>query len=1158
MVVRNSGNKLSASGAATASGGYANSGIHIGDINLTTGQPVRTSYRQQVQRIAPNLLIGREKELAELAQFCTSPETEGMYAWWRAKAWSGKSALMSWFVLNPPPSVRIVSFFVTARLAGQSDRAAFIDNVMEQLLAILGEQLPPYLTESTKEAHLLRMLADAAQLCRDRGDEFVLLVDGLDEDRSGAHSIAALLPMQPPAGSRVIVAGRPDPPIPEDVPKHHPLRDTAIVRSLAQSSEAQAVRTEMERELKNLLRGSCVEQDLLGLLTAAGGGLTASDLAELTAQERWEIEDHLNAVTGRSFSRRDAHYRPGDSPDVYLLGHEELQVSAINMIGSERLAIYRDRIHDWVETYRSKGWPENTPEYILRGYFNVLTASSDTRRMVVNSTDRSRQEALLRLSGGDAVALREIALAQRAVADRNPPDLVSLVLLAMHRDHLQDRNSNIPSKLPALWALLGQLNRAESTANSIANAERRTAALVFISEELYKIDEDDRAKEFLDLAHSFALSVQDDVDQMWALKQVIEGALFLRDFSRAKNIAELIYYPSDEVEVLISIAEALHAVGEESEAVLLLERAKSTAESATYDLEETVGMLVAVATGLHKIKRHDSALEILGTAQVMAQSIVEPDEQGRAALTISAGLAEIGEVDRAEYLADANKESGYTGYMAEAMVRRRRFDRVDVMIDVQTDPTGKLIAVLGAATAANDIGESRLALELFAKAEKISLERNRGKSLRDYYAIYLAESAIALGDPARAELIGRSTSALADRAAILTEVAESAFREGDAGRCLDLLIEAESAARSVVNTSALVGALSTLLRTSHEFNLSEHSIDLAERLYTTAMAADTTSRDYVLKDAVSGLASLDYIDRAESVASAINEPLLKSQSLIIIAQAFLRAGDRDAVVELLRRALQQAKSVSANNMVEILIEIADAFHASGETATAITLLADAKKQAMVTRKLVERVEKLSQVAISINKIGASDDADSLVEYASSVADKVTDHRYKPRVQMAIARAAVATGRVDWAESIASSIDSDVYRMSAIRSIIEYLHEMGDTDRAAAIFEELNGEYPHDDEAEYDPDAWWLEGLATAALSIGHLDKAESIAQSIASPAERNSVYRMLLDHSSTGVQQERFLVELLSIGRWHEPAGVLFSLHSSALDTVLAEMRKFV
>jgi hypothetical protein len=264
-------------GQVTSVGGYANSGVHVGDVNLYTGVPVRTWYRQQVCRIAPPELLDREVELAELAAFCTDPATRGCYSWWRAEMWAGKSALMSWFFLNPPPNVRLVSFFITARLASQNDRVAFGDNVLEQLVAILGVPLPQT-TDSTRDAHLLGMLHEAARCCRDRGEDFVLIVDGLDEDRGvttgrDAHSIAALLPVELPAGMRVILTGRPHPPVPEDVPEHHPVHDPGIVRQLSTSPEAKVVRADMLRELRELWDGDADDQAMLGFLTAAGGGL---------------------------------------------------------------------------------------------------------------------------------------------------------------------------------------------------------------------------------------------------------------------------------------------------------------------------------------------------------------------------------------------------------------------------------------------------------------------------------------------------------------------------------------------------------------------------------------------------------------------------------------------------------------------------------------------------------------------------------------------------------------------------------------------------------------------------------------------------------------------------------------------------------------------
>ncbi|MGH3987577.1 MAG: trypsin-like peptidase domain-containing protein [Pseudonocardiaceae bacterium] len=82
----------------------------------SAGERVTTAYQAQVRDIAPDRLLDREEELDELVGFCAGDQP---YAWWQAGPWAGKSALMAWFVLNPPAGVDVVSFFVTARLAGQ-------------------------------------------------------------------------------------------------------------------------------------------------------------------------------------------------------------------------------------------------------------------------------------------------------------------------------------------------------------------------------------------------------------------------------------------------------------------------------------------------------------------------------------------------------------------------------------------------------------------------------------------------------------------------------------------------------------------------------------------------------------------------------------------------------------------------------------------------------------------------------------------------------------------------------------------------------------------------------------------------------------------------------------------------------------------------------
>lgn len=181
-------------GAFYVQGNDGGVGIGAADrvtINLGFPQSIaRSAYQQQVRRIAPPDppgLLGREVELAELAQFCLEPDC-GPYVWWQAGAWAGKSALLSTFVLRPPPEVhdrvQIVSFFITARLAAQDTREAFTQVLLEQLAEVTGQSLPAVLPETTREAYLLDLLAQAAAACREAGGRLLLVVDGLDEDRS--------------------------------------------------------------------------------------------------------------------------------------------------------------------------------------------------------------------------------------------------------------------------------------------------------------------------------------------------------------------------------------------------------------------------------------------------------------------------------------------------------------------------------------------------------------------------------------------------------------------------------------------------------------------------------------------------------------------------------------------------------------------------------------------------------------------------------------------------------------------------------------------------------------------------------------------------------------------------------------------------------------
>ncbi|MEX5638002.1 hypothetical protein [Parafrankia sp. FMc2] len=591
---------------ANASHGQAAGTLH-GDMiqnNFSSPPPgkVRSAYREQVRRIAPPELVGRDEELAELAAWCQQPGAG--YIWWRAPAWAGKSALMSWFVLYPPAGVRVVSFFITARYASQNDRIAFTDLVIEQLCDLLGEALPP-LTDTTRDTQFLGLLTDAAERCHAHGERLVLVVDGLDEDEGvngpTGHSIAALLPTVPPAGMRILVAGRVNPPIPPDVPDHHPLRDPAMTRTLAASGYAAVIRGDMERELDALLHGPPAGRQLLGLLTAAGGGLSGPDLAELTNQSRRKVERLLGTVAGRSFTLRGSRYQPGQAPDLYLLGHEEIRMIAIDELGTRALDDYRQQIHTWADRYRTRHWPTGTPEYLLRGYHQMLHATGNTPRMIEFATDRARHDRMLDITGGDTTALTEIRTTQHAILDQDESDLNALALFALHRDTLTERNANIPMQLPAVWATLGNLNRAETLARTITDPYRQAQALTTLVGTLATAGHHDRAE-------TLARTITNPALQAQALTTLVGTLATAGHHDRAETLARTITNPDRQAQALTTLAGALATAGHH-------DRAETLARTITNPARQAQALTTLAGT-LATAGHHDQGRLVLARALV--------------------------------------------------------------------------------------------------------------------------------------------------------------------------------------------------------------------------------------------------------------------------------------------------------------------------------------------------------------------------------------------------------------------------------------------------------------------------------------------------------------------------------------------------------------
>ena len=841
-----------------------------------------------MQRIAPPVppgLIGRETELAELARFCIEPSRRP-YTWWQAEAWAGKSALMSTFVLRPPAEVRdqvrIVSFFITARLAAQDTREAFTQVLLEQLADLLGQALPGVLPEATtRDAYLLGLLTQTAAACEEQGRRLILVVDGLDEDRGvtigpDAHSIAGLLPADPPAGMRVIVAGRPNPPVPDDVPGWHPLRDPKIIRRLPASAYAKDVQRLARQELQRLLRGSTAEQDVLGFLVAARGGLSASDLEELTGIPLWEVEEILHTAAGRAFTRRTSRWAPATGPETYLLAHEELQGAASRYLGSRRLDGYHARLHAWFDSYSTREWPPETPEYLLDSYYRLLSSLDDRPRMITCAGCLARHERMLDRIGGDEAALTEVRTAIDLIAADDVPDLASALALACHRDQLTDRNENTPTRLPAVWAALGQVLRAEALATSITDPFKRTDALAQVAAALAKAGQPEQAAAITNQAEKAAQSIPDPSRRVEALARV--AALLAEAGQReqasaiaeqAQTVSRSITEPSRHVSALALVAAVLAEARQ-------YEQAQAVTRSIT-DPAEQAQVLAREAIILAQAGQREQAGTVAGQAEETARSVTDPSRRADTIKEVTALLAAIVADEQAgkdaRSITDPSREADAPERAAATLAASGQYEQAEEAALSIINPSRQADALTLVATVQAKAGQREQAAKVASLAEEV---------------------ARSITDP------DGQADALLLVAAVLAEAGQHEQAATVAGR-------AEEAARSITNPSRQAHALARVAAVLARAGQHEQAATVAGRAEEAARSITNPSPQAdALALIAAVLAETGLHERAEAVAQSITDPSRRADALISIATVLPRAGKRDEAVASAGRAEAQS------------------------------------------------------------------------------------------------------------------------------------------------------------------------------------------------------------------------------------------------------------
>jgi tetratricopeptide (TPR) repeat protein len=1107
-------------GAATASaGGVANTGW-IDNLTVHSQPPAQSTYPALVRQIAPERLVGRDAELAEMAAFCTEPAVNLPYQWWRAPMWGGKSALLAWFVLHSPEHVRPVSFFVSSLRAGHDHRAGFADVVGEQLAEILGWPMP-VLTEATRHGTLIGMFEKAAALLRERGERLILVLDGIDEDQgAGTHSIAGMLPPGPPHGMRVIVASRPSPPLPGDVPDGHPLRRPQAHRLLSISPYASVVRQTAERDLDRLLVGGVVEQDLLGVLAAAGGGLSAADLQALTGCYPRQIDLQLRAVTARSLV---------DGPDewrrdviVYVLGHRELYLRATDFLGPQRLAEYRQRLHHWADGYRARAWPMETPEYLLRPYYGMLADNDDLSRMVACATDAARHDRMLDVSGGDTAALSEITtLLDRACqGEAIPPE--TLALLALHRDILIQRNAGIPTGLPAVWALLGQTSRARALVGPITEPKRRTEALASLVEAMADVNDFDQAEVLAGaisdesaqagaLDHLVAVLVTagrpDRAEEVTrsafaedyrcrALALLAKAHAIVGDFQRAETLADAIPELDQQAQGLAFVAEHLSRAGDHERARAIAARVTELSRQATEADTERLAPLFAV--------KAVAATGDLDLALAMARDATYDYVRSHGIREVVRATADAGDLDRAEELAREvpkgllGDDDWAYGDVARAAARMCDWERAQRLIHrLASYPFYyTLLDVAAEVAAAGDVDRS----EGLARSLTAPDHRRREDYLPDAL-VAVAKGAARAGNLKASLAVVDAIDGSYAQAKALTAVARGMARAGRRDDARRLAVLAESRSRSLGWAGWANRVLPDLARAVADSGHAGQAGELVRRIRSRDQRADT------VRAIVVSLAAAARFDEAETLARSVTNAKshdYRGKAAGPLVQALAAAGDLDRAGALFHDCID-----SLNWQIDPILALVEAHARHGDEAYAryfarliardnweqpwVALAAglaerDLNAAVDVTNAIADRYWRAEAAAHLMTVAYRLDNQEQLAEFADAAEELVgigtANSEFLHWMHVDEAERAARLGQ------LSGSIPEDYRQGRAIVTVAREMAGVGFFDRAATLIRSLGKrEWRRESAA----------GLLTAAIGAGRLSLARELAEEFADP-----------------------------------------------------------
>ena len=864
---------------------------------------VVADHLEVVRDLAPDPLEGRERELAELETFVRGSQ-ETWYAM-EAGMISGKTALMSSFVLNPPSDVHIVSFFIRRMGGDGNDWRSFSFVAGAQLAEILGDEYTERVSEpasqNTEFRQLLRRAATACQSDKNPRP-LVLVIDGVDEDSyyerpddAAAKSILSLLPRHLPEGVKLVTASRPNPRMPED----RVCNASRVVVSLKPSPIAQEKIN--QKDIETFFK-SDFAADIGAFLAACDGSLTINELRQLIAKRRHienipsrDVKACVEHSPGRMLMRVSINFSDREV-ESYALGHDAvlqavLRETAPSLFGENNeaedevwwaqvrrkaLEPYRAVIREWVEYWKTAGWGKNTPNYMLTAAcFDLITADNrDSSTSIVLNQGRYR-EMLNRCSRKSRV-LKVI-------------DQEYLKVLEMKNGELSEYMAGL---LFEVVKLRGEIIWVSSYVSGLLDLH------VYYLEVVPEV------------ALDMALTVDEGEGRMNALKEVMNSGL------KSKHVREFVALLPRVIESLLSYQGEFDSVRSAVVDIMIhvADVVKECGNVESDDLHSIVGEVVNLLNLNDEYLHSTSSSEEVGdcdgviclrrciifVASKVAEQIDDAPLRAQALVNVAGSLAKVDNTYGARLIAkDAVRVvtpfQNYLGNLRQAFVdvvkSLARVGLVDEALEVIGeigDVALRAEILMGVVGALACFGRVDEAIEIVEQYE----DTLSGAQAMVYVACGLAK----MGDMAKAQQVAEEAVGTLKKVSKLSWSARQIFVDvaGSLARA-GLVDEALKVVEHIDDPEGRAQAM------DHVASLLTESNQLLEALSFAKRLDDFGSLASIVFDLILELINEGRLDESLDLCEQINDSMVHDEALIRVSTAFARGGRIKDIQNMMKR-----------------------------------------------------------------------------------------------------------------------------------------------------------------------------------------------------------------------------------------------------------------